>query len=72
MTQKVTIQCTSIDNTDIQNRYENELIIEFDDLDESHLGISINGENDSTIIRLSKREISLLVLNLQELRYEMK
>ena len=72
MTQQVTIQCTSIDNTDIQNRYENELIIEFDDLDESHLGISINGENDSTIIRLSKREISLLVLNLQELRYEMK
>jgi VCBS repeat-containing protein len=72
MTQKVKIQCSSIKNTDIESRYENELTIEFDDIDENHLAISIDGENDSTIIKLTKREISLLVLNLQELRYEMK
>jgi hypothetical protein len=71
MTQQVKIQCL-IENTEYKERYANELSIEFDDVTNNYIVISIEGMNDCTEIKLDKRQVSLLCLNLQELRYEMK
>jgi hypothetical protein len=72
MTQQVKIQCLNIENTDYKGRYFQELSIEIDDVSNDYIVISVDGENDSTLIKLDKRQVSLLCLNLQELRYEMK
>ena len=72
MTQQVKIQCLSIENTDKKGRYTNDLSIEIDEITNDYIVISVDGENDSTLIKLDKRQVSLLCLNLQELRYEMK
>jgi hypothetical protein len=72
MTQQVKIQCLNIENTDYKGRYFQELSIEIDDVSNDYIVISVDGENDSTLIKLDKRQVSLLCLNLQELRYEMQ
>jgi hypothetical protein len=72
MTQQVKIQCLNIENTDYKDRYSHELSIEIDEVSNDYIVISVDGENDSTLIKLDKRQVSLLCLNLQELRYEMK
>jgi hypothetical protein len=72
MTQQVKIQCLSIENTEYKDRYSNELSIEIDDVTNDYIIISVEGINDCTEIKLDKRQVSLLCLNLQELRYEMK
>jgi hypothetical protein len=72
MTQQVKIQCLRIENTEYECRYSQELSIEIDEVSNDYIVISVDGENDSTLIKLDKRQVSLLCLNLQELRYEMQ
>jgi hypothetical protein len=72
MTQQVKIKCLSIENTEYKDRYSNELSIEIDKFNQDCIIIAVEGVNDATEIKLDKRQVSLLCLNLQELRYEMK
>lgn len=72
MTQQVKIKCLSIENTGYDDRYSNELSIEIDKFNQHCIIIAVEGENDATEIKLDRRQVNLLCLNLEELRYELK